>query len=331
MNYNKINNITGWLCAILATLTYILTADRYTSWWDTGEFIASAYRLQVVHQPGAPLFLMIQNVFSNLALGDPTKIAYAMNIGSAICSGLTILFLFWTITALTRKVYLKEQASLTNGQTTLVMLAGTIGALAYSFTDSFWYSAVESEVYAMSSLCTAAVFWLALKWERRAHEKDASKWLILIAYIMGLSIAVHLLNLLTIPAIALIVYFKQKESITAKGITKALGIGVIILAFILWGVIQYTVRIAAGFDVFFVNKLGMGFGSGVLFFAFLLVGSIVWALIYSVRKQKQILNTALLAFSFVLFGYTSYSMLIIRAAADPSLNNNAPDNVFSFF
>ncbi|SMG40526.1 glycosyltransferase family 117 protein [Sphingobacterium psychroaquaticum] len=330
MNYNKINNITGWLCAILATLTYILTADRYTSWWDTGEFIASAYRLQVVHQPGAPLFLMIQNVFSNLALGDPTKIAYAMNIGSAICSGLTILFLFWTITALTRKVYLKEQTSLTNGQTTLVMLAGTIGALAYSFTDSFWYSAVESEVYAMSSLCTAAVFWLALKWERRAHEKDASKWLILIAYIMGLSIGVHLLNLLTIPAIALIVYFKQKESITAKGITKALGIGVIILAFILWGVIQYTVRIAAGFDVFFVNKLGMGFGSGVLFFAFLLVGSIVWSLIYSVRKQKQILNTALLAFSFVLFGYTSYSMLIIRAAADPSLNNNAPDNIFSF-
>jgi len=238
MHYQKINNLVGWLCAILATLVYGYTADPYTSWWDTGEFIASAYRLQIVHQPGAPLFLMIQNVFSNLAFADPTKIAHAMNIGSAICSGLTILFLFWTITALTRKVLGRQEIVEGNGwQTAKVMLAGLIGAMAYCFTDSFWYSAVESEVYAMSSLCTAAVFWLILKWERRADEQDAARWLILIAYIMGLSIGVHLLNLLTIPALALVIYFRKQEKITLLGAAKALAIGIAVLAGILWCII----------------------------------------------------------------------------------------------
>src|SRR5690606_19790589 len=265
-SYNTTNNLIGWLCALIATIVYLLTADRFNSWWDTGEFIASAYKLQIVHQPGAPLFLMIQNVFSNLAMGDVSKIAFWMNVGSAVCSGLTILFLFWTITALTRKVVLRISEQPTTWETVQIMLAGAVGALAYSFTDTFWYSAVESEVYAMSSLCTAVVFWLILKWERRADEPDANRWLILIAYIMGLSIGVHLLNLLTIPAIALVIYFRKNQLITWKGGAKALLIGIVILAFILWGVIQYSLRLAASFDVFFVNQLGLGFGSGIVFF-----------------------------------------------------------------
>jgi len=329
-SYNTTNNLIGWLCALIATIVYLLTADRFNSWWDTGEFIASAYKLQIVHQPGAPLFLMIQNVFSNLAMGDVSKIAFWMNVGSAVCSGLTILFLFWTITALTRKVVLRKSEQPTTWETVQIMLAGAVGALAYSFTDTFWYSAVESEVYAMSSLCTAVVFWLILKWERRADEPDANRWLILIAYIMGLSIGVHLLNLLTIPAIALVIYFRKNQLITWKGGAKALLIGIVILAFILWGVIQYSLRLAASFDVFFVNQLGLGFGSGIVFFFLLLVGGLVWGIRYSVLRIKPILNISLLSLSFVCFGYLSFAMIAIRAHADPPLNNNAPDNVYSF-
>ena len=205
MNYTKLNNLLGWACGIIATLVYVLTAEKTTSWWDTGEFIASAYKMQIVHQPGAPLFLMIQNLFSNLAMGDRTQIAYWMNIGSAVCSGMTILFLFWTITALARKAYVKysRTAEVSDAALINIMGAGVVGALAYTFSDTFWFSAVESEVYAMSSLCTAVVFWAILKWEAKADEPGADRWLILIAYVMGLSIGVHLLNLLVIPAIAL--------------------------------------------------------------------------------------------------------------------------------
>ncbi len=331
MKYEKINNLVGWLLAALTTAVYIATADRYTSWWDTGEFIASAYKLQIVHQPGAPLFLMIQNVFSNLAWGDVTRIAFFMNVGAAVCSGLTILFLFWTITALARKVLVKKQQDINQEQALPIMLAGLIGAGAYAFTDSFWYSAVESEVYAMSSLCTAVVFWLVLKWDRRADEPGSDRWLLLIMYIMGLSIGVHLLNLLTIPALALLVYFRKKgKAFTVKGVVITLALGMGILAFILWGVIQYLIRFAAKFDLFFVNTLGLGFGTGVLFFVLLLIGGLIYGIHYSIKKQRPLLNSALLAVCLLLFGYSSFAMIVIRAYADPSLNNNAPDNVYSF-
>ncbi|MFD1769464.1 glycosyltransferase family 117 protein [Sphingobacterium suaedae] len=330
MNYEKINNLIGWLLALIATCVYMVTADQFNSWWDTGEFIASAYKLQIVHQPGAPLFLMIQNVFSNLAMGDTSRIAYWMNAGSAVCSGMTILFLFWTITALARKVFDKSNIATGGWHIARIMLAGTIGAAAYAFTDSFWYSAVESEVYAMSSLCTAAVFWLILKWDRRADQPNADRWLLLIMYIMGLSIGVHLLNLLTIPALALIVYFRRYQKISTKGIVASLTIGIGILAFILWGVIQYLIRIAAKFELLFVNQFGFDFGTGIWIFAFLLVISLGWGIYYSVKRSKPVLNTALLGICFVLFGYTSFAMIVIRAHADPSLNNNAPDNVYSF-
>jgi hypothetical protein len=330
MNYNKINNLLGWFCGIVATLVYVLTADRFNSWWDTGEFVASAYKLQVVHQPGAPLFLMVQNIFSNLAGGDVSKIAFWMNVGSAVCSGLTITFLFWTITALARKavnISFSKSSISTNIQ---IFGAGLVGALAYAFTDTFWYSAVESEVYAMSSLCTATVFWLILKWEARADQDDANRWLLVIAFVMGLSIGVHLLNLLTIPALALVVYFKKTAKISLKGVLTTLGIGVAILAFILWGVIQYSVKLAAYSDLFFVNSLGLGFGSGILVFIVLLISLIVLGLYYANQKKKVILQLSILSLCFVLFGFSSYTMLLVRAQTNISLNNNSPDNAFSF-
>lgn len=333
MNYNKINNLFGWICAIIATLVYILTAEKTTSWWDCGEFIASAYKMQIVHQPGAPLFLMIQNIFSNLAFGDVTQIAFWMNIGSAVCSGLTILFLFWTITALARKVYLRTSSleeSLTEIDTMKVMGAGLVGALGYAFTDTFWFSAVESEVYAMSSLCTAIVFWAILKWETRADEEGGDRWLIFIAYVMGLSIGVHLLNLLVIPAIALVVYFRRTKQVTTKGVITSLLLGVVVLGLILWGVIQYLIKFAAFSDLFFVNTLGLGFGSGVAFFVLLVVGSLVYGIWYSIKKVKPILNIALVSLGFIIFGYSSFAMILIRAKANPTLNNSDPDNAFTF-
>jgi len=309
---------------------YIWTADSFNSWWDTGEFVASAYKLQVVHQPGAPLFLMIQNLFSNLALGDTSQIAFWMNVGSAVCSGMTIVFLFWTITALARKIVSKQKGVISSLDSSLILVSGIVGALAYAFTDTFWYSAVESEVYAMSSLCTAIVFWMILKWEARADQVDANRWLLAIAFVMGLSIGVHLLNLLTIPALVLVVYFKKTKQATWLGVLKTLFIGIGILAFVLWGIIQYSVKIAAYFDLFFVNSLGFGFGTGIYFFVLCLVSLFVWGLYYTARRGKANFHLAILAICFVFFGFSSYAMLLIRAQTNISLNNASPDNAFSF-
>ena len=330
MNYNKINNVLGWACGIIATIVYVMTVERTTSFWDTGEFIASAYKMQIVHQPGAPLFLMLQNVFSNLAFGNTEHIAYWMNVGSAVSSGLTILFLFWTITALARKVLWKPGTELSQAGLIQIMGAGAVGALAYTFTDTFWFSAVESEVYAMSSLCTAVVFWAILKWEAHADEPRADRWLLFIAYIMGLSIGVHLLNLLAIPAIALVIYFRRAKQATSGGAIKALLIGCVVVAVVLWGVIQYLIKFAAYFDLFFVNTLGMGFGTGVMVFALLVVGGTVYGIWYSIQRVKPLLNIILLSFAFIAFGYSSFTMILIRAKADPTLNNSDPDNAFSF-
>jgi len=330
MNYFKVNNIVGWACFFIATLTYILTLEPTVSFWDCGEFIASALKMQVVHQPGAPLFLMIERFFSIFAMGDNTKVAYFMNVGSAVASGATILFLFWTITALAKKILVKEGEVVSTTNLISIMGSGIIGALAYTFSDSFWFSAVEAEVYALSSLFTAIVFWGILKWEAVANEPKADRWLLFIAYIMGLSIGIHLLNLLTIPAIAFVYYFKKTNKATSSGIFKTLGIGILILAVIQYGIIQYMVSLGAYFDLFFVNTLGLGFGTGVLFFAILLIGGLVWGIRYSIKHQKRVLNLALLSTVLVIFGYTSFAMIIIRAQAKPNLNNSDPDNAFSF-
>src|SRR5690554_5906886 len=330
MEYNKLNNLLGWLCFVIATATYVLTLEPTASFWDCGEFIAAAYKMQIVHQPGAPLFLMLQNLFSNFAMGNTELIAYWMNIGSAVSSALTILFLFWTITALARKVLTSNNATIDQATIIKIMGAGVVGALAYAFSDTFWFSAVESEVYAMASLCTAIVFWAILKWDAQADEPGADRWLILIAYVMGLSIGVHLLNLLTIPALALVIYFRKTKTPTSKGAITAMLVGCVVLALILWGIIQYLIKGAAYFDLFFVNTIGLGFGSGVIVFALLLVGSIIYGIIYSIKKNKPRLNLAFLCVAFIIIGYSSFSMILIRAKADPTLNNSDPDNAFSF-
>ncbi|WP_443944671.1 DUF2723 domain-containing protein [Pedobacter sp. AW1-32] len=330
MNYSKVNNIVGWICFFIATLTYVLTLEPSASFWDCGEFIASAFRMQVVHQPGAPLFLMIQRFFSIFAFGDLTNIAYWMNIGSAVSSGATILFLFWSITAIAKKTVVKTGEVISTSQLISIMGAGAVGALAYTFSDSFWFSAVESEVYAQSSLFTAIVFWGILKWEAHADEPKADRWLLFIAYIMGLSIGIHLLNLLTIPAIAFVYYFKRTGKATTSGIFKTLIVGILILAVIQYGIIQYLVSFGAYFDLFFVNTLGLGFGTGVLFFAILLIAAFVFGIRYSIKHQKRLLNLGLISAVLIIFGYASFSMIIIRAKAEPNLNNSAPKDAFSF-
>jgi hypothetical protein len=330
MNYSKVNNVVGWLCFFIATITYILTLEPSASFWDCGEFIASAYKMQVVHQPGAPLFLMIQRFFSIFAGSDVTKIAYWMNIGSAVSSGATILFLFWTVTAFAKKIVVKADNNLSTAGLITIMGAGAVGALAYTFSDSFWFSAVESEVYAQSSLFTAIVFWAIMKWESHADEPKADRWLLFIAYIMGLSIGIHLLNLLTIPAIAFVYYFKRTSKPTTSGIFKTLLVGILILGIIQYGIIQYLVSFGASFDLFFVNTLGMGFGSGVIFFALLLIGALVFGIRYSIQHHKKTLNLALISTVLIIFGYASFAMIIIRAKAEPNLNNSAPKDAFSF-
>ncbi len=330
MKYSKINNIVGWICFLIAAFTYILTLEPSVSFWDCGEFIASALKMQVVHQPGAPLFLMIQRFFSTLAMGDVTKVAYFMNLGSALASAATILFLFWTITALAKKVLIKKGEEISSANLITIMGAGAVGALAYTFSDSFWFSAVESEVYALSSLATAVVFWAILKWEAHADEPRSDRWLLFIAYIMGLSIGIHILNLLTIPALAFVYYFKKTEKPTTAGIFKTFGVGILILAIVQYGIIQYLVSFGAYFDLFFVNTLGLGFGTGVLFFIVLLVTGLVLAIRYSIKHQKKILNLAMLSTVLIIFGYGSFAMILIRAQAKPNLNNSNPDNAFSF-
>ena len=329
MNYAKTNNTIAWICFLIAFVTYFLTLEPSVSFWDCGEFIASALRLQVVHQPGAPLFLMIERLFSLFAGGDLTRVAFWMNIGSAVASAATILFLFWTITALARKVLIKPGRKESPAELLTIMGAGAVGALAYAFSDSFWYSAVEAEVYAQSSLFTAIVFWAILKWEAHADEPRSDRWLLFIAYMMGLSIGIHLLNLLTIPAIALVYYFKRSHNPTRSGASKALFAGILILGLIQYGIIQYLISIAAYFDLYFVNTIGLPFGSGVLFFAALFVTALILGIIHSIRFHKKNLNLALLSIVLIIFGYSSFSMIVLRANAGTNLNNFHAKDTFS--
>jgi hypothetical protein len=372
MNYNKTNNIFGWIAFIVASLTYILTLEPSSSFWDCGEFIACIYRLQVAHQPGAPLFTMIGKVFTLFSLGDNTKVAYWANIASALSSGATIMFLFWTVTALAKKLLVKKAEDNNSANLILIIGSGLVGALAYAWSDTFWFSAVESEVYAQSSLCTAVVFWAILKWDAHADEQHADKWIVFIAYVMGLSIGIHLLNLLVIPAIALVIYFRRAKNITTKGTFWAFFAGVVAVAFVLWGVIQFTVKGAAFSDLLFVNTLGMGFGSGAVMFFVLLLATIVSGIYYTVkpskpaiiiaavcfilvlgisagiigvvvglvvlglleyivkiRERRFALNTFLICLLFILFGYSSFVMIVVRAKANPNLNNSDPENAFA--
>src|SRR6201985_1894912 len=285
MQYNKTNNLLGWLCFVIASITYILTLEPSVSFWDCGEFISCAYRLQVAHQPGYPLFAMLGKFFSLFSFGDVTKVPYFTNLGSALASGGTIMFLFWTITALARKMVIKtEDDASDKTKLTLVMGAGLVGALAFTYTDTFWFSAVETIVFAWSALCTAVVFWAILKWDAHADEPGADKWLVFIAYVIGLSIGIHLLNLLTIPAIAMVYYFRRGRNVSVGGAIGTFLIGVLILVFVQYGIRGYTIKIAAYFDLFFVNNLGLGFWSGAFFWFFIIAAILVGGIIYSIRN-----------------------------------------------
>ncbi|MDB4924590.1 DUF2723 domain-containing protein [Mucilaginibacter sp.] len=329
MQYKKINNLLGWLCFVIASVTYILTLEPSVSYWDCGEFISCAFRLQVAHQPGYPVFAMLGKVFSLLSLGDNTKVPYFTNMGSAIASGAAIMFLFWTITALAKKLLPVTDGENDKSRTILIMGAGLVGALAFTYTDTFWFSAVETIVFALSSLCTAIVFWAILKWDAHADEPGADKWLIFIAYVIGLSIGIHLLNLLTIPALTLVYYFRRTKKVTVKSGLIAFLVSIVILGLVQFGIRQWTIKLSAFFDLFFVNTLGLGFGSGSIFFFLLLIAILVAGIIYSIRKQKAFLNLAFLCVAFIYFGYSSFVYIPIRATANTNLDNTHPDNAFT--
>jgi hypothetical protein len=328
--YNKVNNLTGWAIFFVATLTYVLTVEETASFWDPGEFIAVSYKLQVPHPPGAPFFLIIYRMFSFLAFGDVLQVAYWMNIASALFSGFTILFLFWTITLLGRKLLQIKKGSETSGQTAMLMGAGIIGSLCYTFSDSFWFSAVEAEVYAMSSFFTAIVIWAFLKWDVIEDPQKENQYMVFIAYLVGLSIGVHLLNLVTLPALALVVYFKKYQKPKLIGGLIAFVLGGVALVIINNIIIPGLPSVAGSMEIFFVNSLGLPFGSGIIFFVIVFVGALVAAIIYSLNHHKVILNTVLLCLTFILIGYGSYALIVIRANADPVINENDPRDVISF-
>ncbi len=329
MQYKKINNLFGWLCFVIAAITYILTLEPSVSFWDCGEFISCAYRMQVAHQPGYPLFAMLGKVFSLLAMGNTAKVPYFTNMGSALASGGTIMLLFWTITAMARKLVLAKNEEPDQGKLFLIIGSGLVGALAFTYTDTFWFSAVETIVFAWSSLCTALVFWAIMKWDAHADEPGADKWIIFIAYVIGLSIGIHLLNLLTIPAISLVIFFRRSKNVNVATTIIAFLVSLVVLVFIQYGIRQYTIVGAARFDLFFVNSLGFGFGSGAAVFFILLLGIIIGGLVYSIRNKKPVMNLVFLCITFIYLGYGSFAYIPIRATADPDLDNTHPDNAFT--
>ncbi len=335
--FNKLNNLVGWLVFALALATYLLTLEPTASFWDCGEFIACSYKLLVPHPPGAPTFLLLGRLMSLFSFGDGTKVAPLINALSGLSSAFTVLFLFWIITHLARKLVVQREEFTTaanpeptSGQSLLILAAGAVGALAFAFSDSFWFNAVEGEVYAMSALCTAAVVWLMLKWEARAAEPDSDKWIVLIAYAIGLSIGVHLLNLLTLPALGLIYYYRRTANPTTKGVIITLSVSLVIVGSILVGIIPGLPTLAGGFEVFFVNTLHLPFNSGLVIFLLGFLGLIWFGFRQSFARKSQLLNTAMLCFAFILIGYSSYLIVPIRSSFHPTINENDPEDVLSF-
>jgi hypothetical protein len=330
MNFKKINSITGWVVCAIASTVYLLTIEPTASFWDCGEFISTAYKLEVGHPPGAPLFMLVAHIFTMFAGGNVELVAMTVNIFSALCSGFTIMLLFWTVTHLGRKMAATAMENFTPVQTISIIGSGAVGALACAFSDTFWFSAVEGEVYACSSLFTALVFWAVLRWEDEADQRYANRWLILIAYLMGLSIGVHLLNLLAIPAIGLVMYHRKYQNrITPKGTIIALLLSAVVLLVILYVIVPGVIQLAVWFELLFVKNMDLPIHTGLYLYAALLVGGIVYGLWYSVRYKKQLLNMSLLAVTVIIIGYSSYAALIIRSAAEPPMDQNNPQNLFN--
>ena len=298
--YKLINNIFGWLAFVIAATTYCLTVEPTASFWDCPEFITTASKLEVGHPPGAPFFMLTGNFFT-LFTSNPEHIAVCINVMSALLSAFCILFLFWTITHLARKLVCKDGIVTDTWQTVLIMGAGLTGALAYTWSDTFWFSAVEGEVYGYSSMFTALVFWLILKWEDHADEPHSDRWLVLIFYLTGLSIGVHLLNLLCLPAIALVYYFKKKPNANTSGSLCALGISMLLVVAVLYGVVPGIVKVGGWFELFFVNVMGMSFNTGLVIYILLLI-AIVLAAIWSTTKNRRALIVVLYTLSVLLLG-----------------------------
>ncbi len=373
--FRKLNNLLGWIIFAFSSWVYLSTVEPTASWWDCGEYISTAFKLQVGHPPGAPLFQLLGRFFSLFAFGDLSKVAIMINYMSAISSSATILFLFWSITMLGLKFTKDEEIS--TGRMYAILGSGLVGALAYTFSDSFWFSAVEGEVYAMSSFFTAIVFWAILKWDQVADQPHSQRWIILIAYLMGLSIGVHLLNLLAIPAIALVFYFRKYKT-TWKGVVVTLSVAFFILSFIMFLVIPYTVNLAGKYEILFVNNFGLPFNSGTLFYFLVLIGSLVWSIRFTYQDKHTTLNyiiggalllllsifswttflglllvvgvyywyksepgrmnrsqvrsaanTVFMSIAFLLIGYSSFFLLVIRANTNTPINENDPSDAVS--
>src|ERR1035437_717132 len=370
-NYRLVNNVTGWVVFAAAAFTYLSTIEPTTSLWDCSEFISSAFRLEVGHPPGNPVFMIMARFFTLFAGGNVSKVAAMVNSMSALASAFAVLFLFWSITHLAKKMMIKNENQYTSGRIIAVMSAGLVGSIAYGFSDSFWFSAEEAIVFASSAFFTALVFWAILKWENVADEKYADRWIILIAFLVGLAIEVHLLNLLTIPAIGMVYYFRKFE-FSWKGFITAITSSVIILALLMYGIRPGVVTIASKFDLFFVNTLELPILSGLLFHIALIIiffvlaikstidgsnlkktailsfialfisgiwllsGSIIFNLLMIIllavavwiisEKNKVVLNTALTIVMVILLGFSSNAIIVIRASANPPVNENNPSD-----
>ncbi len=390
--FRLVDNIMGWLAFAIAAVVYCSTIEPTASFWDCPEFISTGYKLEIGHPPGAPFFMLTANLFSQFA-SDPSHVAYMVNMMSALLSAATILFLFWTISHLVRRLLIKDWSQLTASKMIAIEASAMVGALIYTFSDTFWFSAVEGEVYAYSSAFTAVVFWLILKWEDQADQPHADRWLVLIMYMTGLSIGVHLLNLLCLPAIVLVYYYKKfptdDPKRDLKGSLIALFISVVILAAVLYGVVPGIVQVGGWFELLFVNILGMPFNTGEIVYIFLLIGITVWAIwetqrteanekrqniafllavamlgipfyghgwtsvfigvvvlavlwfVLSYKKRDEeskkllplvsarIKNTSLLCMLMLMIGYSSYALIVIRSAANPPMDQNSPEDIFT--
>ena len=315
-HFNIINNVTGWTVFLIAAFTYCSTIEPAASFWDCPEFISSAYLLEIGHPPGAPFFMLVGNLFSQFA-SSPSEVARMINTMNALLSAGCILLLFWSITHLARKIV---------ASTFIVMCSGIAGSLIYAWSDTFWFSAVEGEVYAFSSFFTALVFWLILKWEDEADSPRSDRWIVLIAYLIGLSIGVHLLNLLCIPSIVLVCYYRRARKPTAKGTILMLVLSALLIAVVLFGIVPGVAKVGGWFELLFTNVLGMPFSTGLIVYISLLAILLAVALW---RARKRWLHTSLLCLTMMLIGYGSYAVIFIRSAANPMMDENSPDNIFA--
>ena len=383
--YKLVDNVLGWLAFLIAAFVYCSTIEPTASFWDCPEFITTGYKLEIGHPPGAPFFMLTANLFSQF-VSNPSDVARMVNTMSALLSATTILFLFWTVTHLTRKLILKDWSELTTAKMIIIEGAGLVGALIYAFSDTFWFSAVEGEVYAYSSAFTAIVFWLILKWEDHADEPHSDRWLVLITYMTGLSIGVHLLNLLCIPAIVLVFCYRKFPNIELKGSLIALFISFVLVAAVLYGVVPGIITVGGWFELLFVNVLGCPFNTGEIIYILLLVATVLWAIYesytdksekrtnisfvasvamlgipfygfgwsavvigvvilaliwfalnykHTVDKKKvsyvtaRIKNTTLLCMLMLMIGYSSYALIVIRSTANPPMDQNSPEDIFT--